>query len=925
MKKCLALLILGVVNSSVAAQQLIPENLRCEDRVQPIGIDNTAPRLSWILRSAERNQYQTAYQILVSSDSMGLVNGNADMWDSKKVKSAQSFQIHYAGKPLKTAQRYFWKIKVWDGKNKASDWSPIASWQMGLLDAADWLDAQWIAYERMPDSLYAPLPEDTRKDKISQGNVLPLLRKEFRVEKKLRRATAFVSGLGHFDLHINGKKVGDNFLDPGWTKYDKHALYVGFDVTSYLNRGNNAIGVSLGNGFHYIPPVRGRYRKLKSAFGYPKMICRLLMEYEDGTTENITSNNTWKASPGPITFSSIYGGEDYDARVEQPGWDKPGFNDHDWSSAIVVDAVPRLESQQTEPVRILERFGPVSSHTVADKWVYDFSQNASAIVSIRVSGKRGDTIRIYPAELLNEDGTVNQKASGSPYYFQYILKGDGSETWQPRFTYYGFRYAQVEGAVPENQPNPENKPVLHAIESLHMRNAANRVGTFSSSSPLFNDTYRLIDWAIKSNMVSVFTDCPHREKLGWLEQNHLMGASVRYNYDIAALGRKIVRDMIASQTESGLVPEIAPEFVLFTYGDGMFRDSPEWGSSSILLPWYLYLWYGDKQILEEAWPMMKRYLAYLQSTADGHILSQGLGDWYDIGPNRPGVSQLTPKGLTATAIYYHDLRTMTRIAEVLRKGLMEISELMAEADLVKYAFNLKFFNAKEKSYGTGSQTANATALYMNLVEKEHRQAVLENLIRDIQSRDYSLTAGDIGYRFVLRVLEKEGRSDIIFRMNNRSDVPGYGYQLEKGATALTESWQAFANVSNNHFMLGHLMEWFFSGLAGIRSPEEGILSRKFILKPQLVGDLTNAGAEYHSPFGQISSHWERKGKDLEWKLSIPTNTTAEIHLPGSPEQVSEQISGKEFRVKDVRKGRLVRGSGAYHFILKNAFQQAGRQ
>jgi len=574
-------------------------------------------------------------------------------------------------------------------------------------------------------------------------------------------------------------------------------------------------------------------------------------------------------------------------------------------------------------VKIMERFSPVKiTHPGSGKWVYDMGQNASAVPYIQVRGKKGDTVRISPGELLKPDGTVNQKATGSPHYYEYILKGDGLETWHPRFTYYGFRYLEVSGAIPSGKPNDSGLPSIESLQSLHIRNSAATVGQFSSSSDLFNKTHRLIDWAMKSNMMSVLTDCPHREKLGWLEQVHLMGSSVMYNYDVLNLYRKTAEDIRYSQTSDGLVPEIAPEFVTFSWGGTMFRDSPEWGSTSIIAPWYAYHWYGDERILEDNYDVMKRYIGYLKGQAKGYILSQGLGDWFDLGPNRPGVSQLTPMGVTGTAIFYYDLAIISKIARKIGKH-QDAAEYDALAALVKEAFNEKFFNKETKQYATASQTANAMAIYMNLVDPKDKDAVLANIIKDIRDRNNGLTAGDIGYRYVLRVLEEAGRSDVIYDMNSRSDVPGYGYQLAKGATALTESWQALENVSNNHFMLGHLMEWLYSGLAGIRSAEGSVAYKDIVIHPEPVGDLTSARGEFTSPYGKIESSWIKKANGFELSVQIPSNTSATIYLPASSGSTIKENGkiiqgGEEFRNIRFEKNRaaISVGSGSYLFSVQ---------
>ncbi|UOQ67999.1 family 78 glycoside hydrolase catalytic domain [Hymenobacter volaticus] len=918
------LLVFVLYCSWASAQQLAVSNLKCEYQHNPLGVQRATPIFSWELTSDQRATKQTGYRILVADTEKQLGNNIGNVWDSQKVTSSASIQVSYAGAPLKATETYYWKVMVWDQAQRASTWSGPARWQMGLLTAADWQGAQWIAYEKLPDEHVNVLPTDGKKDVFVGNNVLPLLRKDFTVRKKLQRATAYVCGLGQFEMHLNGQKVGDHFLDPAWTKYDKHAQYVTFDVTDQLRKGANTVGVLLGNGFYYVPPVKGRFRKLKTAFGYPKMLCRVVLDYQDGSTENVLSDATWKTSPGPVTFSSIYGGEDYNATLEQPGWDTPRFNDKTWKPALLVSGPPELSAQAADPLKVHETFAPQKITSLpANKWVYDFGQNASGIIELQVQGQAGDTVRILPAELLKDDNTITQKNSGGPYYFTYVLKGKGVETWQPRFSYYGFRYAQVEGSVPKGEANPNNRPVVLKLTALHTRNAAPRVGEFSCSNDLFNRTNSLIDWSIKSNMASVFTDCPHREKLGWQEETHLMGPSVRYNYDIAALCRKVIEDLRVSQTPEGLIPEIAPEYVKFEWGGDMFRDSPEWGSSSVILPWYVYQWYGDKQVLLESYPMMQRYVTYLGTKAQGYILSQGLGDWYDLGPKPPGVSQQTPMGVTGTATYYYDLTILTTIARLLGKpaDAAAYEKLAAE---VKTAFNAKFFNRGTKQYATGSQAANAMAVYMGLVEPADKAAVVENIVLDIRNRDNSLTAGDIGYRYLLKVLDDEGRSDVIFAMNNRADVPGYGYQLTKGATALTESWAALPSVSNNHLMLGHLMEWFYGGLAGIRPAEDAVAFNKIDIRPEPVGDVTSAKASHLSPYGLIANEWKKTSTRFELTVTIPANTTATIHLPATASSIITESGQQLHQRKELTslgfnkgKTRVQVGSGTYHFVVNS--------
>ena len=679
MKRLLIFGMLALFAITLHAQNLSVDKLTCAYRTNPLGVDASNPILGWQLVSKQNNVLQTAYRVLVADDTDLLAKNIGNTWDSKKIQSSSSIQIKYAGKALQSAKKYFWKLVVWDNKGNTAE-SKIASWQMGLLKETDWKNAKWIAYENLPDSLKI-VPAEHGSGKREWGkrpDVLPLLRKSFTVSKKVKQATAFVCGLGQFEMSINGKKVGDHFLDPGWTKFDKQALYVTFDITGYVNNGSNAVGVMLGNGFFYIPGER--YRKMTGAYGYPKMITRILIEYTDGTAENMVSDESWKTAPSPITYSSIYGGENYDATLEQQGWDMPGFNDASWKH-VVITSPHVLVSQTAEPIKVMQEFEPVNVKEIRKNvWVYDIGQNLSGIPQITVTGNAGDTIRITPAELLKDDGTVNQKATGSPSYYLYILSGrenspSGVGGWQPRFSYYAFRYVQVDILPNKKNETAATATKVTSVKALHTRNSAATTGSFSCSNELFNKINSLIKWSVNSNMQSLFTDCPHRERLGWQEQLHLMGRAIQYNYEIHTLSKKITADIRVEQNKNGLIPSTVPEYTEMHFADGYFRDSPEWGSNAILFPWNLYQWYGDKEELTNNYATMQKYVDYLRTKDSSHLLMYGLSDWYDLGPNRPGFCQLTPMGLTATAYYYHDLIVMKKIATLLDK----------QNDITKYA------------------------------------------------------------------------------------------------------------------------------------------------------------------------------------------------------------------------------------------------
>jgi hypothetical protein len=423
--------------------------------------------------------------------------------------------------------------------------------------------------------------------------------------------------------------------------------------------------------------------------------------------------------------------------------------------------------------------------------------------------------------------------------------------------------------------NPANLPVIEELQMLHTRNSSPVAGSFKCSNELFNSIYELINWSIKSNLASVATDCPHREKLGWLEQTHLMGNSIKYVYDIHNLFNKIIDDMMESQLENGLVPDIAPEYVQFVGG---FRDSPEWGSACIILPWDMYEWYGDLEAIKKAYPMMKRYLSYLGEQAQGHILNHGLGDWYDLGPNQPGVAQLTPKSVTATSIYFYDAELMADMADL--TGEKEDAAIFKNiAEEIRMAFNKAFFNADTKVYSTGSQTAFSMPLFFGMVDDSLKTEVVKNLIKSINENNKALTAGDVGYRYLLRVLEQEGQSQLIYEMNSKTDVPGYGYQLLKGATSLTESWAGLVNVSNNHMMLGHLMEWFYSGLGGIRQAENSFGYNHILIKPEPVGDIKWVETSYQTIHGEVFCSWKITDNIFVLKVNIPANCKATVIIP----------------------------------------------
>jgi alpha-L-rhamnosidase len=923
MKTLFYLLVLSNWAVVFAQPSLGINHLKCEDRTNPLGITSFQPFLSWQITSEKRNITQLAYRIIVSNDSMQLAADTGTMWDSKKVTSNQSIMISYAGKPLLASVKYYWKVMIWDGSGMPSAWSEPAIWQMALLKPDDWGKARWIGMEDLPESMRV-VPGihgngDNLGHKALQRPIIPLLRKEFEVKYEVASATLFISGLGQYEAYINGTKIGNSFLSPGWTEYDKTVLYNSYDITSSLKPGANALGAIVGNGFYNIN--RERYRKLVIAYGSPKLICKLRIIYTNGSTEDIDSGDDWKASPSPVTFTSIYSGEDYDARLERPKWNMAGIDETCWGNAQIVSAPKGILKPETDyPITLKSTVAAKNIYKLADgKYLYDFGQNASGIVELKVKGKKGQVVRLVPAELITKDKEVNQNATGRWYYYSYTLKGDGIEVWHPQFTFYGFRYVQVEGAVPDTAKATDGLVQMLDLKFLHNCNSSPSNGTFQCSNELFNRIKPLIDWAIRSNLQSVLSDCPHREKLGWLEQSFLMGASVNYNYDIYNLYRKIIQDMMDAQTADGLIPDITPEYVHF---EGGFRDSPEWGSASIILPYLLYKWYGDTKVMETAWPMMTKYVEYLSEKAQNNILSHGLGDWYDMGPQRPGFAQLTPTGITATSIYYYDLNLLSEMAGMLRKST-EKNRYSKWAEEVRTAFNAKFFNPATCIYSTGSQTAMSMPLCLGLVDTKYRAKVVANLVDSINKNGKALTAGDIGFHYLVEALTSNGQSELLYEMNNRDDVPGYGFQLKKGATALTESWQALEVVSNNHLMLGHVMEWFYNGIGGIRQDDNSVAFKNCVIKPSVVGNLTSAQTTFESPYGTIATDWKKDNTSFSLKVTIPCNTSAQVYVPVNKGQSVQEGTIPVTQVKDIQ---FIRnevgysvyqvGSGNYQFVVK---------
>lgn len=899
---------LAALVSLCADAKLTVTRLTCNYQGVPVtaddggSIDQTAIttggiRLGWQMTADTNGERQSAYEITICENVT-----NKKVYTTGKVKSSQSQLVNVpALKP--NTHGYYWQVRVWNEKGEASDLSK----KQKIRVVPEKIDAEWIGaitrkdaklpYGRFPNSVFK---KDSFKTKWADVDTLSaksiILRKGFDTgRKRITDAVVYVCGLGHYRLNINGATVGDAEFAPVWSEYDKTVYYNVFDVTDLITAGGNAVSVLLGNGMFNVQRM-GRYSKLQTSFGPPQMLLRLEINYADGTRQVIKSGGDWKYSLSPITFNSIYGGESYDARLEQQGCCKAGFDDSGWRKAVVTEGPKgQLTPQTVQPVRIMERYGikswkpiPADSLASASKstkreihpsaFVADMGQNLAGFPEITVSGKRGQKVTLIVAEKLTRQGACDQRQTGRQHYYEYTLKGDGTdETWHPHFSYYGFRYIQVEGAVLEGQPNPDGLPVLKRLNSCFIYNSAEEVSSFECSNPLFTDTHRLIERAERSNMQGVLTDCPHREKLGWLEQDHLCGPSLLYNYDMTRYAPKVIRDITDTQKADGMVPTTAPQYISF---GNLFDDSPEWGSTLVILPFMYYDQYGDSTLITDNYEPMRRYVDYLTTRADNGIVSHGLGDWYDYGPWRAGFSKNTPIPLVATAHYIFDLQLLVRAARMTGRTA-DAEKYSVMLDKTVESFNREFFKPDSCTYGTGSQTSNALPLYLDLTGG-NKQGVLASLVNDIKEHGTRLTTGDVGNRYLFQTLAQNGLNELLYTMLNHYETPGYGFQLRHGATTLTEQWDPNQGSSLNHFMMGQIDEWLFKTLAGIQNQPGTHGLRHLLIQPTLVGDLQYVKASTHSLYGKISVDCTRTSLTVE----IPVGSDATVVLPnGERKQV----------------------------------------
>jgi hypothetical protein len=719
------------------------------------------------------------------------------------------------------------------------------------------------------------------------GPRCPLVRKELTIPAAPKRAALRIVGLGHFALRINGQQAGDSPIHQAWSQYDKTIYFEEIDVSALLHQGANAVGVMLGNSFWHSPAApQGRYQKLhvETDFGPPFLLwVDADLETVDGKHVRFTSDGTWKCTAGPVTFSHIYAGEDYDARLEMPGWDQPGFDDRNWPAVRAAQApAARLEKQFWPPLREKEVF-PARQIVTAGPDVFHvfFGQNASGVLRFTVEGSAGQTFVVQPSEYRADDGKFMKPRWGAPVLFRYTLKGGGPETHQWLFHYNGFQGIEIQGAVPAGAANAKHAPVVRSVQLVHVRSDLPEVGQFQTSAPLYDHTHRLIDWAMRSNMSYVLTDCPHREKLGWLECAYLLAPSFSYRYDCRDWFAKIAHDIRDAQEPSGRILTVAPSYPRARFPQA-FHWTVEWGAAGVLLPWHHYVWYGDSRVLRDNYACMRQFVDFVAAASKDGIAPAGLGDWYDYGHGQPpGPSRFTPTDLTATAVQVMCVDALVEAGKVLNRS-DDVRRYRTLRRQTAAAYLQKFYDPHARRFAnSGScQCSHAVSLLAGLVPESDRQAVLEAIISDLQQRGWQQTPGDVGHVFFIRALAEAGRSDVLHRVYSREGPGSYGGILRKGLTAMPETWDAMNDgyQSQNHCMLGHVIEWYYGYVAGIRQQPGSVGWRRILIAPQ-PGPLAEAAASFVSPAGLVGSRWSSRGGKFRLDAEIPPGATARLIGP----------------------------------------------
>lgn len=888
--------------SAVCLAQVKVGNLLTENLHNPISIDYKIPAFSWQLTANRRDVMQTAYEIRVGAEPK--VNGK--IWESGKVKSDKSLFVPYAGAALHSGQEYYWQVRVWDDKGQASAWSEIAHWKMGLLNPSDWT-AQWIT-PGFPDA--EPRPS-------------PIFRKEFHLHKKVRSAYAYITAHGLYDAKINGKRVGDAYLTPGWTSYNKRLQYQAYDVTGMLKEDGNAVGVTLGNGWY-----RGHvgYDPTPNLYGKDiALLFQLNITYTDGSTETIGSDNTWKSYTAAIRSSEIYYGEVIDHRKEQKGWTEPGFNDKSWVGVNVVnDPKNILVATYNEPVKQHETFKPVRIFkTPKGEQVIDFGQNLVGWVKMTVKGRKGDTIKLSHAEVLDKPGdfyTANLRSATSQN--TYILNGEGEETFEPHFTWQGFRYVKVEGYHGELKPED--------FTAITLYSGMNPAGIFSCSNPLINQLQHNIIWGQRGNFLDVPTDCPQRdERLGWTGDAQVFSRTATFNYNVHNFFTKWLRDVAVDQYGSGAVPHVIPDVIKRAgYEPG---GSAGWSDVATIVPWNMYLAYGDIRILENQYNSMKAWVNYMQAHSQNNLWDTGdhFGDWlfYSVDDDTSGISAITSKYLIAQCFYAYSTSLLIKAAQVLgrEEDVKYYNNLLAK---IKSAF-VNEYVTPNGLISSDTQTAYVLALQFDMLPENLREQAAQRLVNNIHRYGNHLTTGFLGTPYLCHVLSRFGHTDVAYELLLQDTYPSWLYPVKMGATTIWERWdgikpdgsfEAVSMNSFNHYAYGAIGDWMYRVIAGVDTKEDAPGYKQIVIKPHVGGNFTFANVDYETLYGKVSSHWKIDSTEFHLDVQIPANTTATVYIPAKDSK-SLMDGGKpvanDIKVDGMEDGyiKLEVGSGSYNFSV----------
>ncbi|NLX69713.1 MAG: family 78 glycoside hydrolase catalytic domain [Clostridiales bacterium] len=881
-------------------------NLRCEYKDNPIGIDVTKPRISWIIQSEDRNVMQAAYQVQVAVDK----DFDNPVWDTGKVESDQSIHIEYNGQPLISRTRYYYRVRIWDQKGRVSGWSETAFWEMGLLDEKEWI-ANWIT------------PEDT--DNSAELRPCPMMRKVFEADGEIRSARIYATSLGLYELRLNGKKAGDFLFAPGWTSYNKRLQYQTYDVTELLNEGQNAIGVILGDGWY-----RGNlaWSDQRNIYGDKlAALVQLHIVYEDGREQVIITDKSWKTSTGPILMSEIYHGENYDARLEKTGWDEADYDDSDWGNVVELDK-PKdiIVAQEGPPVRAVQYIKPVSLFTTpAGEKVLDMGQNMVGWVRFSVEGPEGSRVVLQHAEVLDRDGNFyTENLRKAKQTIQYTLKGCGKEIFEPHFTFQGFRYVKLVEYPGE--------PSIDDFTGVVIHSDMEHTGSFECSNPLINRLQDNILWSQRGNFLDVPTDCPQRdERLGWTGDAQVFIRTACFNMNVASFFAKWLKDLKADQLDNGGVPHVIPHVL----GDDA-HSSAAWADAALICPWTIYLCYGDKRILEEQYDSMKAWVEYIRRQGENEYLwNTGFhfGDWLGLDAKEGSYVGSTAKDYIATAFYAYSTSLLVKTAEVLGK-IDDVEEYTKLYNNIIHAFRKEFVTPNGR-LAVPTQTAHVLALMFDLVEEKHRKRVIDTLVEYIRENDYHLTTGFVGTPYLCHVLSQNGYSDVAYKLLMQTDYPSWLYQVVKDATTIWEHWDGIKPDGSfwspdmnsfNHYAYGSIGDWLYRVVTGIDTDQEKPGYKHIYIKPVFGEDLTYAKAELQSLYGKIKSGW-KIGEDgqVQMSIAIPHNTTATVVLPGARPDLVKESGIKLDQAEDIVKYEAVDngvmleiGSGEYVFEYKVA-------